>query len=434
MKPAEKGSDKSINKVLSLKQLYFISVGGQGPFISLIAFGTPMIAIAGLLSPLSMIIATIIVLANGLVINSLSRRFARGGGYYTYGLYGLTKRLGFETGWMYIFYGLNYGGSLILGGAYVFSLITGIKPFYSLLIILVTLSAVFLSGVKISATYAEIFAGAEIVVLVFLAFFLFYMSGFKLYNPFHLSSLDLSKVWLGALYGLGIPTGYGAIAPLAEESKEARKDIGLAAILSILTGGLLATFFFYSIADLNFTGNLTQFLLSNFGLWIGVLLAIVAISDGVLGGISFLLAVSRVIYNISKDGFIHSIFSKIHVNRPLIAELTATIAMILLLVPTSYWIGITNGLIIIPALAGLFNLFVHEAANFSLFRISLVRKSVKRVLESILSIIAIIISGYLLISSIIGVNKYVILGFFGWMIVGFFYLEILDISRNAKEE
>lgn len=431
MKPI---ASKKETKVLSLRHLYFLSVGGQGPFISLISFGTEMLILAGIHAVVSMIIATVIVLINGFVINFLARRFTRGGGYYIYGLYGLTERLGFETGWMYIFYGLSYGGALILGGAYTFKLITGFNDFISLLIILAISSVVFLSGVRISAKYAEVFAGSEIAVLILLSIYIFYLSGFKIYNPFSIKDFNLQNIWLGALYGLGIPTGYGVITPLAEESKMAKRDIGIAAILSILTGGLIASFFFYALAAISFTGNLAQFLVSKFGIIADILIGLVALSDGILGGIAFLLAVSRVIYNVSKDGFISHAFSRIWKNRPIISEVSASVGMFLLLVPLTYWMGVAFALGIIGALAGIFNLFVHESANFSLLRISLVKRNLKRALETLVSFLGILISGYLLIVSLIGVSKYVILAFFGWMILGFFYLETLDIIRKTSKE
>lgn len=57
-----------------------------------------MIALVGEQGAFAMIIATFVVLFNGLVVYFLSKRFSRGGGYYVYALYGLTSRLGLETG------------------------------------------------------------------------------------------------------------------------------------------------------------------------------------------------------------------------------------------------------------------------------------------------------------------------------------------------
>jgi len=57
-----------------------------------------MISRVGTDGALAVLVATFVVLFNGLVIYFLSARFKRGGGYYTYALYSLTSRLGFNTG------------------------------------------------------------------------------------------------------------------------------------------------------------------------------------------------------------------------------------------------------------------------------------------------------------------------------------------------
>jgi len=74
-------------KQLRFRDLLFISFGGQAPLISMLTFGTAMIALAGSGAALAMIIATTIVSVNGLVVYCLSRRFRRGGGYYVYAYY-----------------------------------------------------------------------------------------------------------------------------------------------------------------------------------------------------------------------------------------------------------------------------------------------------------------------------------------------------------
>jgi len=67
-------------KILSAIDLFFLSFGGQAPFISLLTFGTVMIIKAGIDGALAMLIATFVVLFNGLVVYFLSVRFKRGGG------------------------------------------------------------------------------------------------------------------------------------------------------------------------------------------------------------------------------------------------------------------------------------------------------------------------------------------------------------------
>ncbi|BBG24371.1 APC family permease [Sulfuracidifex tepidarius] len=426
---------KKLKRTLSFKDLFFLSIGGQGPFISLIAFGTVMLSIAGKFAVISMMTATIIVLLNGLVIYFLSRRFSSGGGYYTYGLYGLSQRMGFETGWMYVVYSLSYGGSLMLGSGYIFNLVTGLSPLYSILIIIVVAGALVVGGVNVSSKFAEVFAGAELIILGLIAFYLLYLSDFKLYDPFFSASLnDFSSIWLGALYGLGIPTGYGSITPLTDEVKDAKKTVGRVAISAILTGGLLATFFFYSLDDIGFEGNLTQFLVLKFGLMGEILISLVAISDGILGGISFLTATSRVIYNMSKDGFLHRTLSLVRRNKPIISEISSIIGIFLLVIIPTYLSGIYEALGYVGAISGIFNLFIHMSSNVSLLRISSKRFKLRKLVEVGIGGIAVILSTYLLLNSLSQVQPYVVYAFLGWMVLGFFYLESLDIIRKSPEE
>lgn len=432
---ASKSNTKELKRTLSFKDLFFLSVGGQGPFISLIAFGTVMLSVAGRFAVLSMMTATMIVLLNGLVIYFLSKRFSSGGGYYTYGLYGLSQRMGFETGWMYIVYSLSYGGSLMLGSGYIFNLVTGLSPIYSLFIIIIIAGALVIGGVNFSSKFAEIFAGTELIVLGLIGLYFLYLSGFRLYDPFFSASLnDFSSIWLGALYGLGIPTGYGSITPLTGEVKDAKKTVGRVAISAILTGGLLATFFFYSLGDIGFQGNLTQFLVLKFGLIGEALISLVAISDGVLGGISFLTATSRVIYNMSKDGFLHKALSLVRRNKPVTSEVSSIIGMFLLVVIPTYMGGIYEALGYIGAVSGIFNLFIHMSSNVSLLRISSKRLKLRKLTEIGTGIAATTLSGYLLLNSLSQVQPYVVYAFLGWMVLGFFYLESLDIVRKSPPE
>ncbi len=423
---------EELKRSLTFKDLFFLSIGGQGPFISLIAFGTVMIGYAGILAVVSMTIATLIVLLNGVVIYFLSKRFSAGGGYYTYGLYGLSQRMGFETGWMYLVYSLSYGGSLMLGGGYIFNLFTGIPPIYAISIVVVTAGILVISGAKISSRFAEIFAGAEIMLLLIIALYFIYISHFRFYNPF--SSLkfnDFSAIWLGALYGLGIPTGYGSITPLAGEAKDPKKSVGRAAVSAILTGGLLATLFFYALGGLNFTGNLTNFLVSRFGLIGQILISVVSISDGILGGISFLTAVSRVIYKMAKDNFLHNSFSLVWNNKPIVAELASILGISLLTIVPTYFEGIYGALEGVGAISGIFNLFIHLSSDVSLVRISSIRVKLRKAGEIVIGVTSILLSAYLLLDTLMDIQPYIVYTFLGWMVLGFFYLEILDITRRS---
>lgn len=427
---------------LSMRSLFFLSIGGQGPFISLVAFGSEMVALSGLLSPISMALATLLVLTNGVVINSLSHRFSKGSGYYTYGFYGLSERIGFSTGWMYIAYSIAYGGTIMLGSAYIIRLVTGLPDWVSVLLI-VSISGFFvIRGTKTSAKFAEVFGLIELLVVLALGIFFLYQSGFRIYDPVTgLKPQDLGSVWLGALYGLGIPTGYGAITPLTGEAKDAKRTIGRTAILAILTGGILATFLFYALADYGYTGSIPELLVTEFGVIGRVFLSVVAVTDGILGGISFMIAGSKVMFSMAKDGRLPKIFSRESSGGSTLSDSAIVLIVALVLLYMSLRGGSLEGIVILGALSGLFNLFVHESANFSLVRLAvlgIIRRTTSRLKsrlpEVVLSLVAVLFSGYLLITSLQQVSKTIVLIFFSWMVLSFFYLETLEIVRQTKEE
>ncbi len=121
-------SSKELKREIGFKDLVFLSLGGQSPFLSIILYGAEAVTLAGLFGPIAIILGTILVLANGMAVYELSKRFTKAGGYYTYAFYSLTRRLGFETGWVYLLYSVGYGAAYILGAGYVFSTILGISP------------------------------------------------------------------------------------------------------------------------------------------------------------------------------------------------------------------------------------------------------------------------------------------------------------------
>jgi amino acid transporter len=158
---------------------------------------------------------------------------------------------------------------------------------------------------------------AEMIALIALSVFFLRDSGWHFYNPF---TVNLSpSLFEAVVFGLGIPTGYGSIAPLGYDASS--KSIGKVAVAVVFYGGLLASFFFYSLGALNFTGNLVQYLLSDFGIVGAIILGFIALNDGTLGGMSYILANSRTLKAMSEDKVFPSILAKDVRGKPLFAEI-----------------------------------------------------------------------------------------------------------------
>lgn len=423
---------KNISKKLSLRELFFIALGGESPFISLISFGTFTVAIAGRNAPLAALIGLCIVLLNGLVIYYLAQRIYRIGGYYSYAFFGLSQRLGFQSGWSYILFGLTYGSSLMAGGSYIFHVLTKFDEITTTIIVLIITLILTFAGVKISAKYAEIVSFGELIVISILALFFLYQSNFNIYNPFEIQTSS-DALFYSILFSVNLMAGYEALNPLSQETREARRVVGLASLLAIIATGVTIFFFLYSLGSVYFTGNLTNFLVNQFGIFSQVGVSLVALSDAILGCIVFIIAVSRVIAAMAEDEFIPKLFSKPWRSRPIFAELLtyAVFSMIILILTKSF--GLYNTLEITGALAGLSNILVHLQANFALFRISLKRIH-KRIPQILVSLGATIISAIVLANLIPIVSNYIVYFFFGWIITGFVIIEAIEIARTTKEE
>ncbi|MEM0264279.1 MAG: APC family permease [Saccharolobus sp.] len=430
--------EKDHKSKLTFKDLFFMSFGGQAPFISLLTFGTVMIALVGTSGSFAMLMATLTVLFNGLVIYFLTKRFKRGGGYYVFAYYSLTSRLGLNTGWNYILYALSYGGTLLTGGAYVlYSIISTYLPYhvpeilfyqwFYTLIVSILASALLLAGVKVSAKYAMIMSSIEIFIIIFLSVYFLYESHWYFYNPI---PKTISPTILEAVvFGLGIPTGYGSITPLGYEAES--KTIGKVAIAVLIFGGLLATFFFYSLGAIGFSGNLTYYLLLKFGIIGSLIISFIAINDGVLGGLAYMLADSRTIKAMAEDKVFPNFLAK--GEKPLYAEILVLIIFTLALTLMTYFLGLYLTFTILGAIAGLNNLFVHISANSSLVRIAS-KRAKKHIHEIIIGILAALISLGVFLYSLPTFNKYIVYLFFGWIILGFIYAEALEISKESAEE
>ncbi len=425
-----KNNEKSIenSKKLGFFDVFFLSFGGQAPFISLLTFGTVMISMVGTAGAFAMIVATLVVLSNGLVVYIMSKKFTRGGGYYIYAFYSLSSKLGLETGWNYFLYSLSYGGALLIGGAYVLFVLTGINQALLALIVAIVASSFVIKGIKVSAKYATVMSIIEMIVIVSLSVFFLSASHWHFYDPVSLPPLILVAV----IFGLGIPTGYGSIAPLSDDVKNSTKTIGKAAISVLLVGGFMATIFFYSLGALNFTGNIIEFLSIKLGIIGIIFLGFIALNDGTLGGVAYMIANSRTFSAMSQDKKFPNILSLDVNGKPLLSEIFIAFIFVIIITFVTYLFGLYTAFLVFGAIAGLSNLLVHISAGFSLISIS-IKKLYKHMVEFGVGLTASAISIFVLLFSIPGIDKYIVYAFFGWIILGFLYGEVLDMVNNTDD-
>ena len=307
-------SGRTLRRQLSLTDLVFLSFGGQAALLSLLTYATGVIIQVGEFAPISIVIGTLIVLFNAMAVYGLSKRYGEAGGYYIYAFYSLTRRLGLETGWMYILYSVIYGSAYVAGSAYVLRYVLHIDPLLAALIVFIPAALFLITGIRPSARYAEVASIIEISVLAYIVISNLFIAGFRFYNPFShrvISEVTPGLLAVSLLFAIGIPTGYGSITPLGGEAIR-KEDVGKAAIIVVISGGLLTAAVIYTLIDASIMTHsinyvlaarvpVLDFLRKYYGYFAAAPLLFAAFNDGVLAPLSFMAATSRTIYAMAKN-------------------------------------------------------------------------------------------------------------------------------------
>ena len=452
-------TESELPRHLSFRDVFFLSFGGMSPLLSLLTYGAVALSYGGLLSPLIMIIGTLLVLINGLVVMQLSRRFRTSGGYYTYAFQVLSERVGFSTGWVYLFYSLLFGLAYVIGAVYVVSAIFGFSVYLTLFVIVLPASFFLIVGIKPSAKYAIYTGIIEIGIILFIIVLSFYLTGGSAYIPSPgTTHITGGAFALGILFAMGIPTGYGAIAPISGEVKNAEKVVGRSAISVILTGGLLATFFIYAISNLLLQKNISipfgssglpvlsilSVHFSVYSRYIIYAVSIAAINDGILAILSFGSAASRTIFRMGFDRTFPAFFARKLKEQPINANLTVSAVIIVIPSIMLVFLPAYATFIILGTIASLGGLFIHIMAGASLMRIGIRRgrrlllrgsKGLLQFLvdykEAILAGAAALITSVELVYSAYSTLIIYSTFFLVWIVAGYIIMDIRDIVMRT---
>ena len=433
----------------------------MSPLLSILTYAAFAITLAGYDAPIVMVIGTLLVLVNGLVVTQLSKRFSSSGGYYTYAFQALSARIGFDTGWMYIFYSILYALAYLTGAIFIIVSVLGISEYYAFLLIIIPSITFLIVGIKLSAKYALYAVAIEISLMVAIVVISFIITKGAAYIPnpavYHISGGDFV---LGILFAMGIPTGYGSIAPVSGEVSNPKKVVGRSVISVILIGGTLATLMIYAFANLILQNNIViptsdklpviGIILHNFGKY-GIYLyyatGIATINDAILALLSFGSAASRTFFRMGYDKSFPSIFAKKVKDNPIVASLAVSAIMVALPLLIMHYITVETAFIFLGTISALGGLFIHVSANFSLIRIGLRRgrrlisrtkkgiySYINGFKEVILALVGAIISSIVLVYSAYSTVSWYTLLFLVWIVVGFILSEVKAITLKTSDD
>ena len=239
------------------------------PAIAGFFFTAVIVGFAGVTAPLAYTIGFVIVLLLGSTLAQLAKHMPSAGGYYTYVSRGLHPRAGFLTSWMYILYSPLVGGPL--AGFFGFIVAGELKATWSIdvpwlwwvsILVFAPLTAYLQwEGIKPSTRFIVITGGLEMVIVMTLAIFGFLVPpagspgiSLEVFNP---ANIPVGEGFaLAVVFTVQGLTGWEASAPLAEETKDPRRNVPLSVMLSIvLIGSFLVIVFWGTITGF---GNDTE--------------------------------------------------------------------------------------------------------------------------------------------------------------------------------
>jgi APA family basic amino acid/polyamine antiporter len=226
----EKPQETKLKPALSLFDATAISVGaivGAGIFV--VTGITASYAGSALI--ISMLVAALISSFTALSFAELTAWLPTEGSVYEFGHQLISPFAGFLSGWMWMLSNTFSGAAVSLGFAYYFaSLFPTLPPQYVAAILCIAFTALNFFGIRHSATFNNLLVVAKLAILAFFCVFGLFHANPANFNPF--TPLQ-TGVFTGAFYIFFAYGGFGRVAVVAEEVKDAKRNVPRAIMLSL---------------------------------------------------------------------------------------------------------------------------------------------------------------------------------------------------------
>ncbi|MBV8733607.1 MAG: APC family permease [Solirubrobacterales bacterium] len=330
------------------------------PGLNILLGLTFIVSFAGIGAPIAYIIGGIICLGVAVVLTQLAKNFTGAGGYFLYVSSTIGPRTGWLTTWLYFLYD-PVGVSSVL--AFTALLVDQtVNAQYHLHIIwyvwffafLAVVTAFTLFGISLSARAMLILGGLEILIFLILA-----LSGLASPGPggfnansFNPGNLPSAKgLYLGVVFTILALSGFEAVAPLAEETENPRRNlpiaivlstIGVAAFYAFVNWGVLVGHGTNGVSAGNFTQSSQIFELAKrlwSGAWVAVLIA--TVNSALAVSIAIQNATTRVFFGMGRIGALPRWLGKAHPRWK--TPSNAILAMTVLTVVIAMVLGSTMG-------------------------------------------------------------------------------------------
>ncbi len=291
------------------------------PGLNILLGLTFIVSFAGLGAPIAYIIGGIICLGVAVVLTQLAKEFTGAGGYFLYVSRTIGPRWGWITTWLYFLYDPIAVSSVC---AYTGLLVqqtvqkqygVDISWYFWFFAFLGIVTVFTLFGISLSAKAMLILGGLEVGIFLILG-----ISGLvspgpggfngSSFNPNNLPNVN--GLYLGVVFTILALSGFEAVAPLAEETENPKRNlpiaivvstIGVAIFYAFVNWGVLVGHGTIDVAAGHFTTSDQIFDLARRlwgGLWVAVLVA--TVNSGLAVSIAIQNASTRVFFGMGRIG------------------------------------------------------------------------------------------------------------------------------------
>jgi amino acid transporter len=211
------------------------------------------VATVGLAAPFAFVVGVVVLFLVGIVLAQLARFLPSAGGFYTYISRSLNPRVGWFAGWINMLYD-PFGTAIDLAAlGYVFN--AALKTNYNVsfpwwatfLIAAVIVTVVVYRGIEITGRTQVILGGLEILILLAVSVQALFSPGAggvtgAPFNPG--SATKGSDLFVAVILAVFSCAGFESIAPLAEETRQPRRNVPRAMLISL---GIVGAFFVFCL-------------------------------------------------------------------------------------------------------------------------------------------------------------------------------------------
>jgi APA family basic amino acid/polyamine antiporter len=312
----DNSQESKLKPILGLLDATTINVGaivGAGIFIVTgIAAG-----VAGSAMIVSMLIGSAVALFTALSFAELTAWLPKEGSVYEFAYQLISPFVGFLSGWMWILSNTFAGAAVSLGFAYYF---TAIFPIISTklvaFVICIGFTALNFIGTRKSALLNNFLVATKILILMF--FFIFGLGYINSSNFTPFKPLQIGVLY-GAYYMFFAYGGFARVAVVAEEIKDAKRNVPRAILISLVVSAVI--YILVGIVAIGLVGAPT---LSNSNSPLIEAMSTTGSATGVyiisVGGLiatasvllTSILGVSRVAYAMSRRRDLPQTFAKLH--------------------------------------------------------------------------------------------------------------------------